>query len=1306
MKTLIINLILATFLIVGNIYPLIAQTPEQIYQKGLMKEEGEGALLDAIDFYNQVTDNSDADESLQAKALLRTGMCYEKLGKEEAVKAYQKLVSNFPGQKSEVAIAKERLSQLILAVEETAKTPLSPKFTKIKIPTKLSWSVKLSPDGKELVLVSDKKLWKMPLSGYLGSDIPGTPVQLKTGDIEVEWSGLDWSRDGKWIAFNEYPKHNEKGEYIENQSIFIVPSSGGEPKKLTENYRSQRVVNYRMSLSPDGKNLAFSSIEENKQHIFSTSVDNVILKQLTEMEAREPVFSPDGKYIAFVKDKNKGIGTGNLGLWVIEANGGKPYKLADAGKASSPIWSPDGKLIAFLDYSVGNQISIVPFSKTENTIGKVIRIDAPEGTEEVRLLAGWTPDNKIGALLVSMQEFGLYTLPVEGGQAAKILHDSYALQPRWSRNCEQIYYVATPEEGEKRSYRQFIASVSSSGGKGKPLQANINGKSIKQFGFQSGNRVSPDGKWIVTSTWTPGDTNTVNVHWPTSKIWKVSVDGEDATQITNTSGNFADHSPCWSPDGKKIAFVRFKLEKGKNDIFGGTPKIYRISSTGGEPELLVSISGKYVNSVIWSPDGRTIAYLTKEINQPHAKNLNLYDVEKKEIKIIEDLESANANNEMAWSTDSKRIAINDRDGKVIKIITLKDGSIEDISTGLVDVNIYHLDWSSDGERFVFGGWKGGGAEFWFMEDFLPPEKLAQKEEAKELEGIRIRQISKKPYLDDLGTVSSDGKYLSCVDWGKGDLAILNLSNGEKQLLMDNASLEEDPQKFVIGSAISKNGKQVAYSWWRPHHTFDLHIFDTEKNTSKLLFKEKGVEVYPLAWLSDEKLITIKQNRNEETTQITLFNVSDGIFQDLKSLDKRQWAQLCTSPDEEYIAYNTIGGGNSDINVLTADGKFELPLVVHPANDKVIGWIPGRKDFLFTSDRSGTWDLWTLPVMNGKPAGEAKRLFTEFGEVAPIGITEKGECFFGFSRRNFNAYITSVDKTTGKPDKKPREVLAGSVYSNSWSPNGEYMACIKQKKRSFELILQDINNGNERRLAKELAYVIGPYWSSDGNSVYIFGMDQEMRQTKGYKGAIYTVDVETGNIDENFQISEYKYTPSVDDALPISGHVVSADNKYIYLLFQNDWIVKRNLINGTDTILYRHPGFVRGVLQLSPGGKKLLFAVHDNAKKQSRLITISVNGGDERELCTSQEAKISESAFWSSNGKYVYFTERPEGTNLWRVNSEGGKPEKVWHTDKRAESFAMHPSGNEISYTVRERTTEIRVMEGLVRELEKIYSQNE
>jgi Tol biopolymer transport system component len=86
------------------------------------------------------------------------------------------------------------------------------------------------------------------------------------------------------------------------------------------------------------------------------------------------------------------------------------------------------------------------------------------------------------------------------------------------------------------------------------------------------------------------------------------------------------------------------------------------------------------------------------------------------------VQRAHVNIELAWSPDSKRIALNygpKTYGEVIRVISIKDGNIEDIETGLVDINSYHLDWSPDGDRFVFAGYQGDSPEFWLMENFMP-----------------------------------------------------------------------------------------------------------------------------------------------------------------------------------------------------------------------------------------------------------------------------------------------------------------------------------------------------------------------------------------------------------------------------------------------------------------------------------------------------------------------------------------------------------------------------------------------------------
>jgi Tol biopolymer transport system component len=1308
MRPIFVTIILIAALLAVSQYSLNAQTPEQLYQKGLTSEEGEGALQDAINLYNKVADNSNASISLRAKALMHIGMCFEKLGTNEAVKAYQRLVNNFPTQKTEVAYARERLNRLNPVAQKVTETPVKPKFTKIKIPTKLSWSVRLSPDGKNLALVSDNKLWVMPLSGNIGPDIPGQPFKLNTDSIEVEWTGLSWSGDGKWIAFNDMPSENKPGKEKSNQSIFIVPSNGGKPKKVVENYRDARVVNYRISLSPDGKNLAYSSVENNEQHIYTTKVDEGLPKQLVDIQAREPAYSPDGKMIAYVEDKDLGRGEGKLGLWIIPSKGGTPHLVADAGKASSPVWSPDGRMIAYIDYLKNKQINFVEVPDDLLGTGRVTSIDAPEGTEEVTLLAGWVHENKIGVLLTSKREFDLYTLPATGGQAAMVLHDCNAYQPRWSSDGKQIFYVTYPnEQGENKFYKGFLASIPANGGTGKPLPKNHEGKAIGQLPFQSGNRISPDGKMIISSAYTSSDTMGLS-EWPNSKIWEIALEGNESRQITNKQGPYADGSPCWSPAGDKVAFIRVQLIKGAIDPYGDA-EILSINSSGGEPVLLASVSGKWVNSLIWSPDGKMIAYLSQGKEAPHTKALNIIDVRTGLTRVAGEVPAAIVNTEMAWSPDSKRIAFNDRDGKVIKIINLDNGSIKDIQTGLVDVNIYHLDWSPDGERFAFGGWKGGTAEFWLLKDFLPLEKLAQKtgkENLKESEGIKIKQIWKEPYTDDLGTVSSDGRLRSYVYWGNGDVAVQNLITGESRVLTHEADLS-NVDHFAQSPVISKDGSKIAYCWWNPYHTFDLHLINVDNpSPSLLLYKQEGVEVYPITWLSDKELIVIKQDRKAETTKLTSFNILDHTFRDLKTFVGRKQMLLICSPDEKFIAYSMINYDdkeNSDINLLLADGNGDIPLIKHPGNDRVLGWVPGRKEFLFISDRSGTWDLWAIPLDDGKPSGVPKRIYPDIGEVSPMGFAQNGDCFVGFSRQNFNTYIAPFSVEPGELKEKEAKSMLGSNYWVKWSPDGQYLAYISLNEQ--QLTIQDLKTGSNRKLADNMIIAEIPCWSPDGNSIAFLGFEKSKYRTKGYKGGIYTVNVKTGQTTKIILLSDYEYNVPPDDSSPLSDIVWSSDGKSIFFLFFKDRLIKHTLETGEDKILYKHPAFERGVLRQSPDGKSLLFGLQYPGEGKSRLFTIPAEGGKEKEVCAAQEAKIIRRAYWSPDGKYIYFAENPKGTSFWRVPAEGGNPQRVWSSENNLEIFSIHPDGNQIAYATRERTTEVRVIENLVQELEKIENLN-
>jgi len=707
--------ILSFVLIEATFLTAFSQNPEQLYQQGLMKEEGQGSLQDAIEIFKQVVKNENADEALQAKALLHVGLCYEKLGQKGATKAYQQLVKDYPGQKQEVTIAKKRLN-ILLALQMNFPEPT---FRKIPIPSELSWNVALSPDGQKLLLVSDEKLWIMPLSGNLGSDFPGKPIQLNTDGIKVLWAGLSWSGDGKSIAFNEFNEiwlQDKPEKDKRNQNIYIVSAEGGKPKKIVENYCDARAVNYRINLSPDGKTLAFSSVDDNEMHIYTIPVKGGIAKQLVESPAREPVFSPDGKMIAYVEAKRLGRGGG--GLWVVPSSGGSPTFVVQAGNAGSPIWSPDARKIAFLDYYEHNKIYIIPVGEDGKPAGEKVTIDAPEGTKEITHLTGWSTDNKIGTI-INRVKYALYTLPEQGGQAALVVHGGDPSQPRWSPDGEHIVFINIAR-GKGGWPNHKLAIVPADGGEITNILTGTDDK-IGFIPYQTGIRVSPNGTKIVMSAKKHDDTVFIN-HFPTTQIWTIPIEGGKLIQITKPPVPYSDYSPCWSPDGKSIAFIRTKLTEERLRPYGETG-IYTINSSGGEPKLLISESDKWILSINWSPDAKLIAYLTSDKEDSDNNSLNVVNVDNGITRVVGEVPQANVHTELAWSPDSKRIAFNDKEGEVIKVMSVDDGSVQDVETGLVNANIYHLDWSPDGKRFVFAGYQGGIPEFWLIENFLNEDQL-------------------------------------------------------------------------------------------------------------------------------------------------------------------------------------------------------------------------------------------------------------------------------------------------------------------------------------------------------------------------------------------------------------------------------------------------------------------------------------------------------------------------------------------------------------------------------------------------------
>jgi dipeptidyl aminopeptidase/acylaminoacyl peptidase len=104
-------------------------------------------------------------------------------------------------------------------------------------------------------------------------------------------------------------------------------------------------------------------------------------------------------------------------------------------------------------------------------------------------------------------------------------------------------------------------------------------------------QVSPDGKWVAYTVSTPD----MDANRGASNIWLVATSGGGEIQLTQ-SGH--DSSPVWSPDGKTLAFLSSR---------SGDSQVYLLSMEGGEAHALTKISTG-ADLVKWSPDGKTIAF--------------------------------------------------------------------------------------------------------------------------------------------------------------------------------------------------------------------------------------------------------------------------------------------------------------------------------------------------------------------------------------------------------------------------------------------------------------------------------------------------------------------------------------------------------------------------------------------------------------------------------------------------------------------------------------------------------------------------
>jgi Tol biopolymer transport system component len=569
----------------------------------------------------------------------------------------------------------------------------------------------------------------------------------------------------------------------------------------------------------------------------------------------------------------------------------------------------------------------------------------------------------------------------------------------------------------------------------------------------------------------------------------------------------------------------------------------------------------------------------------------------------------------------------------------------------------------------------------------------------------IRLVWSGPETDIFGAPSPDGRYLSFTDWSTGDLAVRDLESGKNRRLTNKGPWDKSSEE-ADHSLWSPDGTQIAFEWetGAGNQRLELRVIGVGGQGLRTLYAAGENEWATLyGWSPDGKYILAFLPGN----QISLIALADGTTTALKSLERAS-TRAAFSPDGRYIVFDAPQAGDPlkhDIHTLSIADKREVPLVVHAADDRVLGWAPDGQAVLFSSDRTGTGAFWAIAVADGRPQGAAQMIMPASNRTVPLGFTRDGRFFYGEAKGGADIYGVRLDAATGKVVGPPERIIdrfEGFNVSPSYSPDGEYLAyCSWRGSRrpvtggpigvlGNVLCIRSMATGEDQEFSKPFSTlgvdsITLPRWAPDGRSILVVGYAESV----GGNGGNYIVDLQRGDATRVTYSSEPE------------GHVGWLSGGKTTVLIRLDTkkhlilLIARDLETGDERVLRELPQSANPDLEVSPDYQRLCVSVAEGGGRVFWIM--NATGGEARRL----EGSVGtlRGFTWSGDGKHILYTRRSADAKwqLWRVPVDGGAPELLGLSESsRIAHLSASPDGRHLAFSRGQpRGAEVWVMENLV-----------
>lgn len=390
-----------------------------------------------------------------------------------------------------------------------------------------------STNGTDVVFTFAGDLYRAPLSGG--------EAQRLTSHVGYEIFP-HYSPDGKSIAFT--------GQYDGNTEVYLIPSDGGEPQRLTYTSTNSRddlgdrmgPNNIVMTWSRDGKEVVYRNrIGDGFQgKLWMIGKDGGMSEALPLPEGGFCSYSPDGKKLAynrvFREFRTWKYYRGGMAddIWIYDTEAKKVTNITNnVAQDIFPMW-------------IGDEIFFA--SDRDMTMNLFVYNTKTGKTEKVTNYTDY--DVKF---------------PSSDGNTIVYEHGGYLyrLDPK-TRKSEQIHITLNGENVYARTEQKHVAN-------------NLTAISL-----------SPNGKRLAVTA--------------RGEVFDVPVAKGVTRNITRTPGAH-ERDAEWSYDGKYIAYISDRT---------GETEIWLESAEGGELVQLTKDNDTYIRQLAWSPDNKTILYTDRK----------------------------------------------------------------------------------------------------------------------------------------------------------------------------------------------------------------------------------------------------------------------------------------------------------------------------------------------------------------------------------------------------------------------------------------------------------------------------------------------------------------------------------------------------------------------------------------------------------------------------------------------------------------------------------------------------------------------